>query len=244
MSGPDKSRSPRIVRRQRSGESVGLSWSALRPAELWTTLRSYLGLGREAAQEPIDTPAALGRFLDKRASFVAQTSLYGYLRTRTGMRYPELFDDDPFVASINIAKWHVWLDCLSDLAVYAGSRIAQQAPRELPRVARMVVALVDDVLAGTGTPAEAGGGFAEHAERVRNRLASTDWLAVGKDEAAFTESPTGLVRWAPVMDELKELDEEIVRNSVRFRWQEVRRDFSRHLDSQCMLRAMPELPGS
>jgi hypothetical protein len=46
------------------------------------------------------------------------------------------------------------------------------------------------------------------------------------------------------MDELKELDEEIVRNSVRFRWQEVRRDFSRHLDSQSMLRAMPEPPGS
>jgi hypothetical protein len=75
-------------------------------------------------------------------------------------------------------------------------------------------------------------------------VARTNWLAVGKDEAAFTESPTGLVRWAPVMDELKELDEEIVRNSVRFRWQEVRRDFSRHLDSQAMLRAMPELPGS
>ena len=244
MSEPDKSRSPRIVRRERSSEGGGLSWSDLRPAELWTTLRSYLGLGREAAPEPIDTPEALARFLDKRASYVAQTSLYGYLRTRAGMRYPELFDDDPFVASINIAKWHVWLDCLSDLAVYAGSRIAQQAPRELPRVARMVVVLVDDVLARTGTPTEAGDAFAEHANRVRNRLARTDWLAVGKDEAAFTESPTGLVRWAPVMDELKELDEEIVRNSVRFRWQEVRRDFSRHLDSQSVLRAMPEPPGS
>jgi len=244
MSGSEKFRSPRIVRRQRSGEGSGLSWSALRPAELWTTLRSYLGLGREAAPEPIDTPEALARFLDKRASFVAQTSLYGYLRTRTGMRYPELFDDDPFVASINIAKWHVWLDCLSDLAVYAGSRLAQEAPRELPRIARMLTALVDDILAQTGTPAEAGDAFAAHAERVRDRVSRTHWLAVGKDEAAFTQSPAGLVRWAPVMDELKELDEEIVRNSVRFRWQEVRRDFSRHLDSEAMLRAMPEPPGS
>jgi len=244
MSGPDKSRSPRIVRRQRSSEGIVFSWSALRPAELWTTLRSYLGMGREAAPEPIDSPEALARFLDKRASFVAQTSLYGYLRTRAGMRYPELFDDDPFVASINIAKWHVWLDCLSDLAVYAGSRLAQEAPRELPRIARMLTALVDDILAQTGTPAEAGDAFAAHAERVRDRVSRTHWLAVGKDEAAFTQSPAGLVRWAPVMDELKELDEEIVRNSVRFRWQEVRRDFSRHLDSEAMLRAMPEPPGS
>jgi len=244
MSGSDKSRSRRIVRRQRTDHDVRMSWSDLRPAAIWTTVRSYLGLGREAALEPIDTPEALARFLEKRASFVAQTSLYGYLRTRAGMRYPELFDDDPFVESINVAKWHVWLDCLSDIAVYAGSRLAQQAPRQLPRVAGMMVAVVDGVLAQAGTPAEAGGEFAAHAHRVRDRVARTDWLAVGDDEAAFTESPPGLVRWAPVMDELKQLDEEIVRNSVRFRWQEVRRDFSRHLDSQALLAALPESPSS
>jgi hypothetical protein len=92
-------------------------------------------------------------------------------------------------------------------------------------------ALVDGILEKTGTPAEAGGEFAAHGQRVRDRVARTDWLAVGNDEAAFTESPAGLVRWAPVMDELKELDEEIVLNSVRFRWQEVRRDFARDLDT-------------
>jgi hypothetical protein len=244
MSGSEKSRFRRVVRRPGSDGGAGASWSNLRPAELWSTLRSYFGLGREAAQEPIDTPEALSRFLDKRASFVAQTSLYGYLRTRAGMRYPELFDDDPFVASINIAKWHVWLDCLSDLAVYAGSRIAQQAPRELPRIARMMTTAVDGILANAGTPAEAGAAFGAHVQRVRDRVARTDWLSVGKDEAAFTESPAGLVRWAPVMDELKELDEEIVRNSVRFRWQEIRSDLARHLDAPALVGALPASPSS
>jgi hypothetical protein len=239
MSGSEKSRFRRVVRRPAAENGAGSSWSTFRPNELWSTLRSYFGLGREAAQEPIDTPEALSRFLDKRASFVAQTSLYGYLRTRAGMRYPELFEDDPFVASINIAKWHVWLDCLSDLAVYAGSRIAQQAPREMPRIAQMMTTAVDGILASVGTPAEAGAAFGAHAQRVRDRVARTDWLSVGKDEAAFTESPAGLVRWAPVMDELKELDEEIVRNSVRFRWQEIRSDLARHLDAQAVIGALP-----
>jgi len=202
---------------------------------IWATIKSYLGLGRPIRQQPIDSLEALCRFLDERASFVAQTSLYGYLRTRAGMRYPELFDDDPFVAAINVAKWRLWLDCLSDISVYAGSRIAQHAPSELPRVARMLVEAVDRVLAKAGAPAEAGNEFAAHAGRVRHRMAQTDWLAVGPDEAAFTESPAGLVRYAPVMDELKQLDEEIVRNSVRFRWQEVRRDFARLLDPQALL---------
>jgi hypothetical protein len=239
VSEADKPRFRRVVRRDRRTERVDTPWSAWRPAEIWTTIRSYLGLGREAQPEPIDTPESLARFLDKRASFVAQTSLYGYLRTRAGMRYPELFDDDPFVESINIAKWHLWLDCVSDLAVYAGSRLAQHAPRALPQVARMMVAAVDHVLADAGTPAEAGAEFAGHAARVRNRVAHTDWLAISPHEAAFTESPTGLVRWAPVKDELKELDEEIVRNSVRFRWQEVRSEFGRHLDAQALLDSMP-----
>ena len=192
-------------------------------------LRSYLGLQREALEGPIDSAESLGRFLDERASFLAQTSLYGYLQTRAGMRYPELFDDDAFVASINVAKWQLWLDCLSDLAVYAGSRIAQHRPDETPRLASALTEVVDEVLVRVGTPAEAGPEFRAHAERVRARVARTDWLAVGPDEAAFTESPAGIVRWAPVKDELKVLDEEIVRNSVRFRWQAVRRDFAAQL---------------
>lgn len=243
MSGPDKPSFRRVVRRQTSADAYGSSWSDLRPARLWATIRSYIGLGGEAAPEPVDTPEALARFLDTRASFVAQTSLYGYLRTRAGMRYPELFQDDPFVEAINIAKWHVWLDCLSDIAVHAGSRLALEAPREVSRVARMMTSALDDILASAGAPAEAGDEFAAHAQRVRHRVARTDWLSVGPEDAAFTESPAGLVRWAPVMDELKQLDEEIVRNSVRFRWREVRRDFASRLDAQALLGAIPRDQG-
>jgi hypothetical protein len=241
MPASDKPAAPRIVRRLRSAGG-GFSWSMLNPAALWSAIRPHLGLGRGATREPITTPEALGHFLDSRASFVAQTSLYGYLRTRAGMRYPELFADDVFIASINIAKWHLWLDCLADVAVHAGGRLARHAPRQRPDIAALMVALVSDVLARTGIPPDAGPEFGLHAERVRERLRRTDWLAVGPDEAAFTASPAGLVRWAPVMDELKKLDEEIVRNSVRFRWQEVRRDLARLLDADALVNASADRP--
>jgi len=235
MSDPEKPRYRRVVRRQRSkGERL-----FLRPAELLSTLKSYFGLGRAAPPEPIDSPETLAAFLDTRASFIAQTSLYGYLRTRAGMRYPELFDDDPFVEGINIAKWHIWLDSLGDISVHAGGRLAYHAPREMPRIAALMSSLVDGLLESKGTPAEAGGEYAAHAARLRDRVARTDWLAVGDNEAAFTESPTAVVYWSPVIDELKQLDEEIVRNSVRFRWQEVRRDFAQYLDVQALLGRLP-----
>jgi hypothetical protein len=233
----------RIVRREPSS-GPRFSWSALRPAELLGTFRAYFGLGNAARMGPIDTPEALAQFLDTRAAFIAQTSLYGYLRTRMGMRYPELFADDAFVEGVNIAKWQIWLDCLSDVSVYAGSRIAQQFPRETPRVAEMMGGLIDDILARTGQPHDAGKEFLSHSQSVRDRIARTDWLAVGDLDAAFTRSPASVVRWSPIVDELKALDEEIVLNSVTFRWQEVRRAFTRHLDAGAIIARLPEAPAN
>lgn len=200
----------------------------LEPRALLALVRDYVGGGRKR-EDPIVDRAGLRRFLDTRASFVAQTSLYGYLRTRAGTRYPELFDNDPFVASINIAKWQIWLACLSDLAVYVGGLLAQDAPAAAAHAGAMLAEEAGAILDATGIPPDAGPEFAAAALRVRERLSACDWLAVPDDEGAFAESPDALVRWAPVFDELKQLDESIVRNSIRFRWQEIRRDVRRLL---------------
>src|SRR5512146_1291709 len=60
---------------------------------VWHALRAYFGAYRWKRAEPIADRDALRRFLESRASYVTQTSLYGYLRTRAGMRYPQLFAD-------------------------------------------------------------------------------------------------------------------------------------------------------
>ena len=209
---------------------------ANRMAMLWDALRDYFGSIGRRRDEPVDSRAALERFLDTRSSYIAQTSLYGYLRTRAGMLYPQLFDDDEFVRSVNIAKWHVWLACLSDLSVYAGGLLAQQPNAATASVEALMHELVGAILDRTGHPGEADSEFPGHAARVRARIASCDWTEISDDETSFTESPTALIRWAPIVESLKELDEGIVRNSVRFRWQEIRRDLRRNLNAEAVLR--------
>lgn len=204
-------------------------------APFWKSLLGRLGASRASRNRPVADVEGLAYFLRTRASHVAQTSLYGYLRTRAGTRFPELFSDDAFVASINIAKWHVWLACVSDLAVYAGGLMRHQALGHESEVAPLMAGVVDSILQETGVPAEAGKEFEAHASHVRARVAMCDWGAVSDDETAFSQSPAALVQWAPIVDELKQLDEEIVINSVRFRWQEVRRDLRRLLDAQAVL---------
>jgi hypothetical protein len=202
---------------------------------LWSALSDYFGVSRRTRVRQIADRGELVRFLQSRASYVAQTSLYGYLRTRAGMRYPELFADDAFVTSVNLAKWHIWVACLGDLAVYAGGLVARRSGARPARVTTLMQEAVEMILSATGVPDDAGPEFDSHVQRLRARLALCDWAAVGDDDGAFAESPGALVRWAPIVDYLKDLDEPIVRNSVRFRWQEVRRDLRSALRADALV---------
>ncbi len=184
---------------------------------------------------PITDPAGLQRFLETRANFVTQTSLYGYLRTRAGTRFPELFSSDAFAHAINIAKWQLWLACVADIAVYSGGLLASRTGAPPARVDALMRGIVDELLRVTGVPADAGPEFEAGAQALRARISGCDWSKVADDDTAFVESPAALVRHAPIVDELKQLDEPIVRNSVRFRWQEVRRDLRRDLDAAAVL---------
>lgn len=193
-------------------------------------LRDLVPIALRRRSSTIADVEALRSFLDARSSFVAQTALYGYLRTRAGMRYPVLFDDAGFEKSVNIAKWHVWLACLSDLSVFAGGLLAQRSSAQPDEVGALMVAAFDAIMGATGIPAAAGSDFAAHAQRVRARLTSCDWAAVPDDATPFVESEPALVYWAPIADELKQHDSTIVRNSIRFLWQDVRRALRRDLD--------------
>jgi len=207
-------------------------------SSLWQSIAVYFGTLGRRRKVVIADRAGLETFLNTRSSHVAQTALYGYLRTRAGTRFPELFADDRFVESVNIAKWQVWLACLSDLAVHAGILLRRQSGAPAPAVAKLMNEAVASILAATGVPADAGSHFVPGADRVRSRIRLCEWAVTDDDEAAFAQSPAALVQWAPVTEELKELDEEIVINSVRFRWHEVRREL------QGVLRGEEVLAGS
>ena len=198
-------------------------------------LAAYLGAGPAGRKRTVADLAALQHFLDTRASLVAQTTLYGYLRTRAGTRYPVLFENDAFVVSINHAKWQMWLACLSDLSVFAGGLLARRSRAGPTAAGAAARRAVEAILERTGAPDDSGPLFVEGADAVRDRLDRCDWGALADDESAFTASPDALVRHAPIIPELMALDEEIVRNSVRFRWQEVRRELRATLDADTVL---------
>lgn len=184
---------------------------------------------------PLDSVEALCRFVSTRAAFIAQKTLYGYLKTRMGIRYPRVFEDDVFVASIDIAKLHVYVACLADLAIFAAWRVRQDAPSPLAADDCSALALqcFQRGLADNAAAAAAIAEFSPDAVLAdfKRRLAFWDWSDGPQGPDIFNESPAALVRWAPIAPELKQLDQEIVENSIKFKWRDVRRDFVKRLDA-------------
>ena len=195
-------------------------------------LLARLTVRRESG--PIDSVEVLSHFVSTRAAFIAQKTLYNYLKTRMGTRYPSVFEDDVLIASIDIAKLHVYTACLADLAIFAAWRVRQDAAEPLAAEDCTALALhcFRRGLADNAAPAAAVERFsaAEALAEFQRRLAFWDWVDGLQGPAIFSESPAALVRWAPIAPELKQLDQEIVENSIKFKWRDVRRDLDKRLD--------------
>lgn len=180
---------------------------------------------------PIASVDDLSRFVGQRAALVAQTTLYGYLKTRMGTKFVRYFEDEVFAAGIKAGAVRQFVSCAADLSIHAaalvaaGGRLDGEAAAALARRC-FAVALaqgLEDVEPGMA-PADAGSAFAA-------RALGTDWASAAEGEAAFARSIADLIGNAPVVDDFKAHDAEIVRASIRFRWREVRRELGRRLDA-------------
>ena len=61
------------------------------------------------------------------------------------------------------------------------------------------------------------------------RLTKIDWNIYCND-IPFNESALSLYKWAPISDELKELDRKIVLNSVILKWDVVKKEFNERIE--------------
>jgi hypothetical protein len=200
------------------GEKVG---------HLLRNIATLLGGGRDSG--PLDSVAALEDFVATRSAYVAQKTLYGYVKTRMGTRYVAMFEDKNIISSLNIAKFEVFAACLSDLTVYAVATAlpAGDTGAWLSLALRCYAA---------GLRANADGAPPEFSAQAstdafERRLALTDWRGRARTPDSFSESPQALVRWAPIEDKLKKFDHEIIENSVKFTWRDIREQFNKRLDT-------------
>lgn len=183
---------------------------------------------------PVPTLSDLVAFAETRSKFVAQTTLYGYVKTRAGTRYVSLMADDVFANSVNIAKWEIYLASLCDLAAYVAARTGRNQSAAPSEIRALAVHLVDTATINEEIPAERPQGFDDIRAAFAARAVATNWTEDLIGDAAFQGSLSALVEWAPIADELKINDVDIVKNSMRFKWKKVRDQFETLLDADAV----------
>ena len=62
------------------------------------------------------------------------------------------------------------------------------------------------------------------------RLMRNDWSSIDDTKETFSGSRSALLEWAPVVEEFKIQDEEIVSNSIHFKWLRVCQEFEKLTD--------------
>lgn len=188
-----------------------------RVGRIWAQVAPLFGARRD--RDPIASVAAVTEFVATRSTYIAQRTLFSYVKARMGIRYPRMFEDAAIVESLDVAKVRVAEACLSDLSIFAAATIA-----EADEAAALARHIHDE---GRRQFAAAAGDALEEFER---RLALTDWAGAARQADNFTASPRALLRWAPIADELKRHDAEIVQNSIRYAWRDIREQFRRRID--------------
>jgi len=202
---------------------------------LFEPLRFLFDLLRRRREAAVCDGQTLSAFIDGNSAYVAQTALYGYIKTRAGLKYFRLFEDDVFVQSVNVAKWNVYAVCVGDLAVFCAAHLYRRGG-DGHDLAAFLNVCVERVFSAHGAPTDAGGDYARLCEEARRRVQEAPWeKGVADNETAFSHSPAALVHWAPVADAHKKHDAEAVKNSIEFKWKEVRDKFRRNADVKQLL---------
>ncbi|MDE0111793.1 MAG: hypothetical protein OXN84_05850 [Albidovulum sp.] len=163
---------------------------------------------------------------------MAQTSLYGYLKTRMGTRYRSLFEDDAFSHSARTSAAKIFGTCLSDLSIHSAALCRNDGGLNEFESSSLASLLVSSGLEKGLAEFPDSKLKAEALGRLNQRLAVLNWDKAGDNAITFASSESDLVTFAPVVDEFKELDREIVMNSIRFRWRDVREQLQKRLSPQ------------
>ena len=155
----------------------------------------------------------LQKFIQQRSAHVTQTTLYGYLKTRIGVKYTAMVDDEVFSKSINIAKWNIYMIAIADCSFYTFSYLISEKNLKENDCKEIYLDIIEKEKAN-GLSDEV---YLKAKKEFLNRYEKIDFHKYYLDNP-FKESCLALYNWAPIADELKILDKEIVLNSMRLKW--------------------------
>lgn len=191
---------------------------------LWLRLKSRL------KPAPVATPAALRTFVEERAALIAQKCAIDYVRGKTGLASYALFTEKPFLDALDVCRWETYAVVLGDLLIVAEGHLRPHAA-DRSRLCDALIGLHSAALAALPMPAHRAGGWSDVTESLSSRLRKAS-LAEPRNAVDIADhSAKRLFETLPIHSSYRELDEEPVYGSVRFRMVAVSQEMQRRFAS-------------
>ena len=164
-------------------------------------------------------------FIQSKSAWVTQVTLYGYLKTRMGTRYVLHFENDKFMASVNLAKWNMYAVAIQDLTFFTFSYLKTNLNyQDIDKAKEVFLKILDDETINK-MPLDI---IEEAKKNFNERLQNINWETYYND-LPFNPSALSLYKWAPIAEELKQLDRKIVLNSVILKWDIIKKEFEERI---------------
>ena len=160
-------------------------------------------------------------FIQTKSAWVTQVTLYNYLKTRMGTRYVLHFENDVFMGSVNLAKCNIYSVSLQDLTFFTFSYLKVNFNFQDINMAKEIFNKILDDEISNKMPLD----IIEVARKsFDERLEKINWDDYYQD-LPFNPSALSLYKWAPIAEELKKLDRQIVLNSMILKWDIIKKEF-------------------
>ena len=195
-----------------------LSWNDFR-VYLFALFKAFLPKKNLASIDELED------FIQTKSAWVSQVTLYGYLKTRMGTRYVLHFENDEFMKSVNLAKWNIYAVALQDLTLFIFSYLkANFNYQDIEKAKEIFLKILDDETSNK-MPQDI---IDEAKKNFEERFKNINW-DIHFNDLPFNSSALSLYKWAPIADELKQLDRKIVLNSVILKWGVVKKEFKERI---------------
>ena len=178
----------------------------------------------------IEEIESLRSFVSSRSSYMTQVSLYGYLKARAGTSYVSLIKDPIFASSMKTARNHIFFACLIDLTLHVLKKIHSQKKQNFQNLDQLALHFFTQILAKAPQEVFESLKREEVILNFEKHLRNHNWKDTDDPHDFFSGSRSALLKWAPVVEEFKIQDEEIVSNSIHFKWLRVCQEFEKLID--------------
>jgi hypothetical protein len=138
-----------------------------------------------------------------------------------GINFYKSLNDVPFATSVNIARWNIYLVSVQDLLLFTFSYIYNKQDRSIITHADSFFKKILEDQLPFGLEIELKN---KSIQEFDERIKKVNWHMAYK-QRPFEKSCEALFSWSPIADQLKDLDKEIVINSMDVQWQNIMIDF-------------------